>query len=287
MGFFDRIDRGIELMRTSWAVLRTHRSLLVFPLVSGACLLLVSASFFVPLAGSGLLAQHAPSQVREAAMPGLYLGAFVFYVLQYFIITFFQTGLAYCALAALRGEQVTVRDGLAAAGSRALAILGYAVIAATVGMLLRALSERMGLIGRIVTGIIGVAWSLAVALVVPVLAAEDVGGFQAISRSTQLIRSTWGEDIVGNAGIGFICFLAMAAIGLVGGFLAYHGLTHHMVGLGVMFLALTVLALLAVGLVQSSLQGVFVAALYRYAADGEAGDGFPANVLDGAFLPKT
>lgn len=114
-----------------------------------------------------------------------------------------------------------------------------------------------------------------------------MGGFQAISRSTQLIRSTWGEDIVGNAGIGFICFLAMAAIGLVGGFLAYHGLTHHMVGLGVMFLALTVLALLAVGLVQSSLQGVFVAALYRYAADGEAGDGFPANVLDGAFLPKT
>ncbi|WP_329741707.1 DUF6159 family protein [Dyella sp. A6] len=287
MGFFERIDRGIALMRTSWAVLRTHRSLLVFPLVSGTCLLLVSLSFFVPLAGMGVLASSTPGTLREAAMPGLYLGAFAFYVVQYFIITFFQTGLAFCALAVLRGETVTVRDGMAAAGAKALPILGYALIAATVGMLLRVLSERMGLIGRIVIGLIGVAWSLAVALVVPVLAAEYVGGFQAISRSTALIRSTWGEDMVGNAGIGFVCFLAMAVVGLLGGFLAYHGFTHHMAGLGAMFLVLTVLGLLAVGLVQSSLQGVFVAALYRYAADGEAGDGFTANVLDNAFLPRT
>ena len=54
-----------------------------------------------------------------------------------------------------------INDSLASshfaiAGKRMGTILGYAAIAATVGMVLRFLSERSGLLGRIVIGFIGV-----------------------------------------------------------------------------------------------------------------------------------
>jgi hypothetical protein len=68
---------------------------------------------------------------------------------------------------------------------------------ATVGMLLRWLSER-GLLGRLIAGLIGLSWNIATYLVVPVLAVENVGPLEAIQRSTGLLRQTWDGQIVGN-----------------------------------------------------------------------------------------
>ncbi len=68
-------------------------------------------------------------------------------------------------------------------------------MAATIGMILRALEERMGLIGRLVMRIIGIAWAVACYFVVPVLAFEDLTPIAAIKRSSRLFRDTWGEKV--------------------------------------------------------------------------------------------
>ncbi len=99
------------------------------------------------------------------------------------VIFFCNTALVGAALIRLRGGDPTVADGFRIAASRVGPILGYAFIAATVGMVLRAISERSGFLGRLVVSLVGFAWNLATFLAVPVLVVEDVGPIEAVQRS--------------------------------------------------------------------------------------------------------
>src|SRR5438876_11048461 len=96
------------------------------------------------------------------------------------------------------GGNWTFRDGIELAWARKGTISQWAFVAATIGMILRALEERMGLIGRLVMRIIGIAWAVACYFVVPVLAFEDLTPIAAIKRSSRLFRDTWGEKVIGG-----------------------------------------------------------------------------------------
>jgi len=54
----------------------------------------------------------------------------------------------------------------------------------------------------------------------------------------------------------------------------------------VLTIAVVVLAVVALALVQAALQGVYSAALYRYATEGNAGESFSTTLLGEAFRPK-
>jgi uncharacterized protein DUF6159 len=278
---FDRIGRSIELAKASFRVLRADKELLLFPFVSFLVLIVVSISFIVPSLVLGVFDDAVRGEVGIMS----YVLAFLFYVVSYTVIFFFNTALVGAALIRLDGGDPTLRDGFRIAFSRLPQILVYAVIAATVGMILRWISERAGIIGQIVAGIIGFAWSVATFLVVPVLVVEKVGPIEAIKRSGSLLRKTWGEQIVGNFGIGIVFgLLIFAVIGL---------------GLLLMFLALQVSGYLAlavvlvmlvlvgiVALVGSALSGIYTASVYRYATKGDGGEMFRTETLAGAFRPK-
>ena len=83
-------------------------------------------------------------------------------------------------------------------------------------MVLRAISERAGFVGKIVVGLLGFAWNVATYLVVPVLAVENVGPIEAVKRSASYLRKTWGEQIVGNLGMGSVFGLMTFATIAVG-----------------------------------------------------------------------
>jgi hypothetical protein len=280
-----RFSRSWNLMKASAEVLRSDKSLLMFPLASSICCLLVAASFLVPIIVA-LMASGAEMEQGHRMTAGGYVLLFLFYLVQYFVIIFFNTALAGAALARLRGEPTSFGEGMAIARSRIVNIFGYALIAATVGLVLRALQERLGLIGRLVAGFLGLAWTVATFLVVPVLASQDVGPTEAISRSVELLKRTWGENIIGNAGIGVVFGLLMfvailVAALLVGGAFATQSITAIIAAIVIVVVGLTML-----GLIQASLQGIYAAALYRYAEDGEVGHGFDQAMLEQAFRPK-
>ncbi|HET6552167.1 MAG TPA: DUF6159 family protein [Dyella sp.] len=281
-----RFSRSWSLMKASAAVLRSDKSLLMFPLASSICCLLVAASFLIPI-GFAFAATHGEVGPHERAFSaGGYLALFLFYLAQYFVIIFFNTALAGAALMRLRGEPTSFAAGFALARARIVNIFGYALIAATVGLLLRALQERLGLIGRLVAGFLGLAWTVATFLVVPVLASQDVGPTEAIKRSTELLKRTWGENIIGNAGLGVVfgllMFLAMiVCFGLIVGAFATQSIAAIVVAFAVVAVSLTL-----IGLVQASLQGIYAAALYRYAEEGQVGYGFDQAMLEQAFKPK-
>jgi hypothetical protein len=281
-----RFSRSWSLMKASAAVLRSDKSLLMFPLASGICCLLVAASFLIPVGYTLAVTAEAGVEHQRGFSAGGYVAMFLFYLVQYFVIIFFNTALAGAALMRLRGQPTSFAEGFAIARERVVSIFGYALISATVGMLLRALQERLGFIGRLVIGLFGVAWTVATFLVVPVLASQDVGPTDAIKRSVELLKRTWGENIIGNAGIGVVFGLLMVlamlvSAGLIVGAFALQSIAAIIIAFAVVATGLTML-----GLIQASLQGIYAAALYQYAEEGRVGYGFDQALLEQAFKPK-
>lgn len=281
-----KFARSWALMKASAAVLRSDKSLLVFPLLSGLCTLLVAASFLVPVGLMAIGGEHAGQDFQERMSVGAYLLMFAFYLVQYFVIIFFQTALTGVALMHLRGEPTSVGAGLALARAKLPQILGYALIAATVGLLLRMIQERLGLVGRLVVGFIGLAWTVATFLVVPVLASKDVGPVDAVKESVELLKRSWGENLIGNGGIGVVFGLLMLLAVLVSAVLIGGAVATQSIVAIVLAAVIVVAGFILLGLVQSSLQGIYSAALYRYAEAGEASVGFDQALLQQAFAPK-
>jgi hypothetical protein len=281
-----KFARSWALMKASAAVLRSDKSLLIFPLLSGICVLLVAASFLIPVGVMMIGGDHAAQDLQQRMSVGGYLLMFAFYLAQYFVIIFFQTALTGVALMHLRGEPTSVSAGFALARTKLPQILGYALIAATVGLLLRMIQERLGLIGRLVIGFIGLAWTVAAFLVVPVLASKDVGPVDAVRESVELLKRSWGENLVGNGGIGIVFGLILALAIVVGAALVVGAAMTHSIVAIVLAALLVVIGIVLLGLIQSSLQGIYAAALYRFAEAGEASVGFDQALLQQAFAPN-
>jgi len=239
-------------------------------------------SFFIPAAFAGVFTP----QMAEHVTPARTIALFAFYFVQYGVIIFFNSALVAAASIRLRGGEPTLADGFHAAKTRLPAILGYAAIAATVGMLLRSLQDRAGFLGRWVVGLIGLAWSMATFLVVPVLVNSDVGPVDAVKRSVELLKRTWGENLIGNAGIGVVFglitfFVIVLGVALIAAAIG----SHSPIAMAVAAVVL-VIAVMLVALVQSALQGIYAAAVYRYAEEGVAGAGFDQVLIANAFRPK-
>jgi hypothetical protein len=273
-----RIRNSWELVKASFSVLSADKELLIYPILSSIGLVLVSIGFFVP----AFLAELFDS----IDLLGIIVG-FLFYFSQYFIITFFNSALVGAALIRLRGGDPTVGDGFRIAMDRLGIIFGYTAIAATVGMILRWLSERSSGLGRIAVSLVGLAWNLATFLAVPVLVVEDVGPLEAVQRSASLLKKTWGEQIVGNLSIGLISgltILGLFMITLVPGIALSIWLENGLIMIPVALIL--ILGIMALSLLSSTLNGIYAAAVYRYAAEGETGSYFDRQYVEGAFRLK-
>lgn len=277
-----RLNNSWELMKASLRVLMADKELVIFPIVSGLGVLVVTLTFALPMLLSNFFDRALfGGQVQAVGL----VVAFLFYLVQYTVIFFANTALVGAAMIRLRGGDPTVSDGFRIASSRMGPILGYALIAATVGMILRALSSRSRGLGRLVVSIIGFAWNVATYLVVPVLAVENVGPVEAIKRSTGLLKRTWGEQIAGHLGLGAIFFLAYLAEVIVCIPVFFLGIYYQSAVLIVGAVLLLVLLLAVTGLVQSTLEGIYSAAVYQYATTGQAGTFFDEQLVRRAFTP--
>jgi len=267
---FESIGRSIELFKTSWSILMEDRKLLVFPLLSGIISLIVLASFIIPLV------------IGKFFGDLFFYGAlFAFYLVSYFVVIFFNTALISCVNARLQGRDMPVGEGLSNALRHITPILEWALISATVGIILQLIRERAGIFGEIAAAIAGGAWGLVTFFVVPVLVLEDKGVFDAIKDSTSLIRKTWGESIIGSGSImlvfviiGVIGFLGVLATMMLGGVLFYLAL--------VLFIALVIV----LAVVAAAMQGIFVTALYSYAKSGTVPAAYNRDLIQNAFVRK-
>jgi hypothetical protein len=279
-----KLSNSWKMMKASATVLRLDPELLIFPLLSGIAAVLVTATFIVPFAfvGGGF---GALENLDENVGYVGYVVGFLYYMALYSLIFFFNTALVGATMIRLDGGDPTVSDGLNVAFKKIGAILQYAAIAATVGMLLRALEERAGFLGRIVIGLVGLSWTLTTYLTVPVLVTKEVSAIDAVKESASVFRKTWGEQVVANVGMGFATFVIFLLMGLVA--IPLIILASSISEVLVIPLVLSLLGgFLLLALVSSALKGIYSAALYRYATTGDAGEHFSAEMMDEAFRPR-
>jgi hypothetical protein len=274
---FERLRNGWRLACESLAVIRSDKKLLIFPLLSGLACVLVMLSFLLPL----LLVQD---QINNRDIPPVaaFIYVFAFYFVSYFVIIFFNSALVSCAIIRFNGGEPTLGDGLRAAGSRLPQILGWALVSATVGMILKLIENANDKVGKFVAGLLGMAWNAITFFVVPVLVVEKLGPINAFKRSASLVRQTWGESLTANFSISLIMILwfLLAAIPLIIGLLMQNW-TAAMIGLSV-----SVVLWLVIGLVSAAAHVVLTSVLYQFAAQKPLPTQFDREMLEGAFKRK-
>ena len=271
---FETIGHTFELMKMSWRVLMLDRELIFFPIMSVIGLVVLAAVIFAGgLAGGafGLAQEGGEGSAGDLAL------ALLLAFGSSFIVIFFNAALVAAALERLRGGDPNVASGLKAASAHIPQILAWALITTVVTLILRALRERAGIAGMIASAIGGIAWSLATFFVIPLLVAEGIGPFEAIRRSSSLLRETWGRQIASTFGFGIVTFVAIIVAAIPALLLA---LVHPLLGLAI--------GIPLVGLAWASvtaMEGIFKAALYDFAI-GKDPHGFDRATLQSAYRPQ-
>ena len=273
-----RIALGWQLTKTSLRVLRKDKELLVFPLISGIVLILLLAGFI-----GGMFVAFGFEAIFGGASTWILVGVMVvYYVLAFFVSFFFNAAVIGAATIRLNGGNPTLADGLHIARQNVGRIFLWAVFAGTVAMILRAIQERLGFLGKIVMGLVGIAWSLATYFVVPVLVYEKLGPWAAVKRSAHLFKTTWGDTLAGGFSMGAIFVLPGFAGVLpivLGAVLA--GVAGLLIGLVV-----AVVYWIILGLVASAASSILIAALYRYATTGKVAEDFQGLPMFGTAPPR-
>ena len=275
LGDMGRVSNTVELAKASWSVLQADKELMVFPVMSMVATILVAVSFVVPVLTFGGFDGQDLTVVDYAII-------FAFYIVAAFVTIFFNASLVHAANERLHGGDPTLGSAMRGAGSRLNRILPWALVSATVSIVLRAIEERLGGLGRLIAGLAGLAWSLVTYLVIPILVIEDIGVVDGVKRSAALFRRTWGENVTAQFGFGILGFVAslpgvmVAVLGVLAGG-----------AFGILGLVLGVLWIVLVAVVLTALNGIFQTALYHYAVNGEVpGDFFSEQAFASAFVPK-
>jgi len=254
-----------DLLKQSYGILKSDKELVLFPIYSAV----FSILGFIVVGGLyaairwGLMHGHQNRGVDYAFL-------FLLYIVSYYIVIYFNAGLAACVLYRFKGGDPTFAYGRGEAAKHRKAILGYALLAATVGLILNYIAERFRLAGRIVANILGAVWSVATIFIAPVLVTSDLPPLQAVKESAGIFKRTWGNTVKGSLSFGLIGILGIivcivpAILGIAVG-----GAVPAFIGV-----IISALALIALSVILSTCSSIYRTALFHYATTKQVPAGF-------------
>jgi hypothetical protein len=273
-----RMQRSWALAKASWAVLKSERGLVWLPILSFLASVAVAGVIAVAVWATLGKDTGINGQDEYSTNIATWALAVVAYVGVAFVQTYFLAALCAGANERLQGRDTTIGNALAVANTRLHRILPWALVSATVSIIMEAIEERLGFLGQIIAGLIGAAWNVVTFLTVPIIVFEDAGPVTALKRSGHLLKQTWGENLMAQIGLGLIGLLAFLPGLVVGGLgVAAGG------AIGVLIIVVAVLYLAVAASVVAALSGIYRTALYRYAVDGQVPAAFAATDMEHAF----
>jgi len=300
-----KFQRSWQLFKTSMSVLGSNPKLLLFPVVTTIMVCIIALFFLTPLVfwntGHGIMdADHwktlggyfftMNTDSEDIAFnPIGYLVVVVIYFCSVFLATFFNVAFFNEILNALNGRSVSVIGGLTFATTRLKAILLWSLFTGVIGLIIKTLEERVGLIGRLVLRFIGIAWSVACIFVVPAIVREEKHSNPVLflRNSAATLKKTWGESLIGYLGIQFGSLLVF----LVSMFLLAGGVILSVAVNNFWILAM-VAGLWFVGImvfvfVSGVASQVYKGALFIYATEGVTPDPFIPEQMAMAWKVKS
>ncbi|HKJ34432.1 MAG TPA: DUF6159 family protein [Balneolales bacterium] len=272
-----KFSRSWYLIKLSFGILREDPELLIYPVISLIAAVILMGIFAIPLFWNYTL---------TSAKSVIYPVFILYYLILYSVIIFSNSALVGSIIIKIRGGNPTISDGFGVAFSHIWDIFGYALIAATVGLILSMIQEKLGSIGKIFTFITSLAWSVMTFLVVPVLIVEGIGSVDAIKRSSLLLKKTWGEQIIGNAGIGYFFAFVILGLSLLILPVISYTYSHQMIMLTVASGVILGLIFFLGIIVSATLDTIYRVILYRYAVDGVAHSSYDEDILRDSFRNK-
>lgn len=267
------------LAGASFGVLKSEKKLAAIPAVSA-----ITCGIIAVAVGGGVvltadfIANPAPGQDDFSLTPVSWAIGIVGLFIIGLVSQIFAATLIAAANERLDGGSFTMGQAFSKATTRTPSILGWSAINSTVGLILQAIRDKAGFLGDLAAGLIGAAWNVVTWLVLPIIIIEGTGPIAAIKKSATLLKSTWGENLFAQAGIGLIGFLLMLPGILIFGALSF---VLPVVGIPLLFIWVVV-----IGCLMSALGAIYRTALYRFAVGLPNGDAFKQDELSGAFKPK-
>jgi Family of unknown function (DUF6159) len=310
--------RFVRRFKAGWAfgtealnLVKQHPKLLVFPLLSAfAFTAILAQGFWVGKAAVTMFYQQfmdtaianpelanpdlEPDQLWSTAMNSIpdwqwvltFGWLFITYLLLWIASIFLSTALCATLLSFQATRRMSLRVGLSLAFKRLPQILGWALFASTVGLILSfvtaILEEHLSWFGTVLGSLIELAWGVSIYFVAPVLAAEGVGPVGAVKRSAGIITRQWGQMVGSEISIywrlwplhlaGLLCFGVAAfapipefRLAAVCGLLVYFVVSAALNGL---------------------MSGIVCTNLYRFAVTGTTPTGGNSSAYETAFRPK-
>jgi hypothetical protein len=275
MNFFDRLSTGWRITQNSFSVLKKNKQLIIFPILSSISLILVIGIFVLGVFAS---AGWDADLIQTENQLLNYLILFGFYFVNYFIVVFFNMALIHCSKLYFNGEEATVSAGLKFSMSRIGAIVSWALFAATVGTILKVIQENSGIVGKIITGLIGIVWGVTTFFVVPVIAYENHGPISAFKRSAQLMKEKWGESLASTFSLGLIQTVVLLVLAIPVFLIAVYVNLYVGVFLGIVagFLSFAIF---------SAAETLFISSVYHNIT-GKLDDHFDQQLVDSLFAKK-
>lgn len=290
MSWSTRIATSWQLLQRSWQVLQAQPRLVLFPVVSTLCSIVLALFFIVPIIAVGVAAAST-HQNLEAYGERLHIFYYAYgagiYLVSMFLATFFNVAFYNEIFHALSGEEVSLGRGLRFAATRWQAILLWSLLAGTVGLIIRSIEERLGWLGRIVMGFLGLVWSVAAVFAIPVIIRRtDRNPLVVLRDSASTLKRTWGESLIGFVGIQLLGVFFVAT-SLLFGIIGIVGLI--VLNQGWLFasaIGFWLLAVLVGSFIVSIATHVYRCALYVFASEGVVPGPFTPEMMQSAWKVK-
>lgn len=283
-------SRSWKITKLSFGVINKDRELLAFAFLSFIFSTIFTVAMIAPSVLPGLISGNQSVTTLEVYQ---YVILFLTYFGLAFIATFFNVCVVYTTKVRFEGGNATFKESLNFAMSRIGLIAKWSILSASVGLLLKAL-ERLAstfgkvgeIIARIFIGLLGAAWSIATIFVVPILVYEGLGPIDAVKKSINAVKETWGENLVKSIGLGLMTFFAYVLVAAAGFGITYLlSMAFDTAGL-ITGIAIGAALLLMTGLIFKVANVIFSTALYVYANQKIVAKDFDSDVIEGAFRSK-
>ena len=288
-----------QLLKASVNVMLRNRKLFWFAILGMLLSTLMALFFLAPVAlhptgyhldqkehWLALKKNFLPLVEHPSPLVSLYLLAVYFGSM--FLTTFFNVAFYSEIIAALNGHGVSVRRGLSLARSRFPAILAWTLLAGAVGWIIRRIEQRLPFAVRMVTGFIGMAWSVAAVFAIPVIIQEPNmrNPVRILRQSALALKRTWGESVNGYAGYAVGSMAMVLWIMLPVGMACFTRLSISSFWFVIMAGIIWVLGLVFLGCLSGVVGHVYQCALYVYATEGVVPESYNQQMLDMAWEVK-
>ena len=273
---------GRDILAATWGLLREDRSMIWLGLLGNLSAIVGFGALFAP----GYFVTKALGQTTQtSAIVGAVLGVLVASI----CAIFFQAALVIAANRRADGGVPTIGSVLAEAWTLRWKIVGWALLTTTVGFAIRALEQRLGILGKVVGFLGAIAWAVASFFVVPVLVAERLGPIEAVKHSARVIRRTWGTSVRTTLRFGFaqtlLTLVPMAMIIFGAVFLWNPTGQPGYAAFGAVCLVVGVVGLFALSAIFGAVSVYSRALIYRWAMSRPV-PGIDPRLFDGAFVDK-